>query len=68
MKPISGKRMCKILKARGWTFDRISGSHHVFVFGDPAVSLPVPVHGNRDLTPGTQKSIMRQAKLTDADL
>lgn len=28
----------------------------------------VPVHGNTDLKPGTQRSIMRDAGLTDADL
>jgi predicted RNA binding protein YcfA (HicA-like mRNA interferase family) len=28
----------------------------------------VPVHGNQDLKPGTQRSIMRDAALTDADL
>jgi hypothetical protein len=28
----------------------------------------VPVHGNQDLKPGTQRAIMRDAGLTDADL
>jgi predicted RNA binding protein YcfA (HicA-like mRNA interferase family) len=27
----------------------------------------VPVHGNQDLKPGTQRSIMRDAGLTEAD-
>jgi predicted RNA binding protein YcfA (HicA-like mRNA interferase family) len=60
--------MCRVLEARGWTFDRTRGSHHVYVKGDPPVSIPVPVHGNRDLRTGTQRTIMRQAGLTDADL
>jgi predicted RNA binding protein YcfA (HicA-like mRNA interferase family) len=30
--------------------------------------VTVPVHANRDLRPRTQKGIMRQAGLTDADL
>ncbi len=68
MKPISGKRMCKILEARGWVFDRTKGSHWVYLRGNPAVSISVPVHGNRDLATGTQRGIMRQAGLTDADL
>jgi predicted RNA binding protein YcfA (HicA-like mRNA interferase family) len=68
VKPVSGKRMCKILEARGWTFGRTKGSHFIYERGDPVESVPVPVHGNRDLKPGTQRTIMRQAGLTDADL
>lgn len=60
--------MCKILEARGWTLDSTRGAHHVYVRGDPPVSLPVPVHGNRDLAKGTQRTIMRVANLTDDDL
>ena len=68
MKPVSGKRMCKILEAHGWVFDRTKGSHRIYQGGDPSVSIPVPVHGNHDLKPGTQRDIMFQAGLTDADL
>jgi predicted RNA binding protein YcfA (HicA-like mRNA interferase family) len=68
MKPISGKRMCKILESRGGTRDRIRGAHHIDRRPDWPLSLAVPVHGNRDLPPGTQKGIMRDAGLTEADL
>ena len=68
MKTVSGKRMCRVLERHGWVFSRINGSHHIY--RDPATGriLSVPVHGNQDLKPGTQKAIMRTAKLTDADL
>ena len=67
MKPISGKRMCQILARKDWVLDHINGSHHVFDRpGGP--SIPVPVHGNKELRLGTQKAIMRQAGLTEADL
>jgi predicted RNA binding protein YcfA (HicA-like mRNA interferase family) len=67
MKPVSGKRMCRILEDRGWTRVRVSGGHFIFARpGQPNVT--VPVHGNRDLKPKTQKGIMRDAGLTDADL
>ena len=68
MKPISGKRMCKIHEARGWVFDRTRGADNVYVRGKPPDSISVPVHGNRDLATGTQRSLMRDAGLTDADL
>jgi predicted RNA binding protein YcfA (HicA-like mRNA interferase family) len=40
------------------------------IYGKPGVSatIPVPDHGKKMLAPGTQKSIMRAAGLTEADL
>lgn len=68
MRPISGKRMCKILRERGWVHIRTSGSHRIHVHPDSTELIPVPVHGNQDIPTGTQHKIMRQAGLTDADL
>jgi predicted RNA binding protein YcfA (HicA-like mRNA interferase family) len=31
MKTISGKEMCKLLEAKGWSLARVTGSHHIFV-------------------------------------
>ena len=68
VKIISGKRMCRVLEERGWTLARINGSHHVYRHTDTGRRTVVPVHGNLDLKPGTQRSIMRDAGLTDAGL
>jgi predicted RNA binding protein YcfA (HicA-like mRNA interferase family) len=67
MKPVSGKRMCRVLEKRGWQLDRVNGAHHIYVHPDGG-RVSVPVHGNTDLKPGTQRSIMRDTGLTDADL
>ncbi len=68
MKPVSGKRMGRLLEARGWQLDRIKGSHHVYRHPGTGRSVTVPVHGNADLKPGTQRNIMRDAGITVADL
>ena len=68
MKPVSGKRMCKILEQRGWIHVRTNDGHRIYGRPDSPVLIPVPVHANRDLPTGTQRAIMRQAGLTDADL
>lgn len=68
MKIVSGKRMCRILEARGWTLSRINGSHHIYSHAPTGRRTTVPVHGNDDLKPGTQRAIMRDAGLTDDDL
>ena len=68
MKPVSGKRLCKVLESQGWILLRINGSHHIYGRPDRPAIIPVPVHGNSDLPTGTQRALMRQAGLTDADL
>jgi predicted RNA binding protein YcfA (HicA-like mRNA interferase family) len=64
----SGKDVLRALRSAGFVIDRIVGSHHVMVFpGDLTRTVVVPVHGNRDLKPGTLRSIIRQAGLTVDD-
>ena len=45
MKAISGKRLCRLLQARGWRLARVRGSHHIFVKPGTNVRISVPVHG-----------------------
>lgn len=61
MDPVTGKEMVALLKREGWALDRVSGSHHKLVKGGQHVS--VPVHGNRELKPGTQHQILKEAGL-----
>jgi len=68
LKPVSGKRLRKLLEARGWVLARVKGSHHIFEKPGVTATVNVPVHGNKTLKPGTQKSIMNAAGLTDDDL
>ncbi len=55
MKPITGKRMCRLLEMRGWQLARINGSHHIYGKSNPNQRVTVPVHGSADLKPGTQR-------------
>ena len=68
MKVISGKRMCRVLEQRGWTLARINGAHHIYRHASTGRRTVVPVHGNQDLKPKTQRSIMRDGGLKDDDL
>jgi predicted RNA binding protein YcfA (HicA-like mRNA interferase family) len=62
---ISGKRAIQALQRAGFVVERIAGSHHVLVYpGDASRTVTVPLHGNRDLKPGTLRSIIRQAGFT----
>lgn len=69
MKPVSGKRFCKILEQHGWILKRTTKSSH-FIFVKPGLptTLSVPVHGNLDLKVGMQATLMKQAGLRESDL
>ena len=68
MKAVSGKHLCRAVERKGWSLDRISGSHHIYSKGKDDPSLSIPVHGSKDLRIGTQATLMKQAGLTEADL
>jgi len=57
---MTGKELLKILKENGWVLDRISGSHHIMV-KDTKRSIPVPLHGEKDIPKGLAMSILKQA-------
>jgi len=57
---MTGKDLIKIMKAEGWILDRISGSHHIMI-KEGERSIPVPVHGGKDIPIGLVKKILKQA-------
>ena len=62
-KDMTGKEIMKRLKQHGWVLDRIKGSHHIFIKGSK--TIPVPVHGNKDIPIGTVKNIFRLAAIEE---
>ena len=62
---VSGRLVIRALTNLGFVVDRVVGSHHVLVHpDDPTRTVTIPVHGNRDLKPGTLRGIIRQTGLT----
>ncbi|MBT3279423.1 MAG: type II toxin-antitoxin system HicA family toxin [Phycisphaerales bacterium] len=57
-----GRELIKIMKKHGWQQDRINGSHHIMV-KEGQRSIPVPVHGKRDIPKGLANAILKQAGL-----
>jgi predicted RNA binding protein YcfA (HicA-like mRNA interferase family) len=55
---VTGKEVIAMLKAAGWSLNRIQGSHPILTKDGQAV--PVPVHGSRDLGAGLLAAIQRQ--------
>lgn len=65
---LSPKSLVKLLNQRGWVLVRVNGSHHIFFNEDTRQTLPVPIHGNKDLKLGTYKSILKMADIDFAEV
>ena len=63
MKPISGKKLCRLLEEAGWSLQRVRGSHHIFNKSGERKIITVPVHGNKKVGPGLATRIAKDANL-----
>jgi predicted RNA binding protein YcfA (HicA-like mRNA interferase family) len=63
---ISACECIAALQRGGFVIDRQSGSHVTLIRAKPYGRVTVPNH-NKDLKPGTLRSIIRQAGLTVAE-
>lgn len=55
---MNGREVIRRLKAAGWEVNRVRGSHTILL--KDGLMVPVPVHGSRDIPPGTLAAIARQ--------
>ena len=64
----TGAEVVRALKRVGFVFDRQSGSHVILKDPTRGKIVSVPVHSGRDVTPGSMRSVLRQAGLTADEL
>lgn len=64
----SPKHLKRLLEARGWVLRRITGSHHIYFHPEQRKTIPVPVHGNRDVPVGTFYAILKRAGVEKDDV
>ena len=64
MRPITAKKLIKILTANGFILSRRKGSHIIFKHSDSNIIVPVPIHGKNNLIHiGTLMAIINQSKI-----
>jgi len=52
----------KFLKQHNFVLDHIEGSHHFYILLDnDSISVCVPFHGNKSISPRTMKGIISQS-------
>ena len=60
--PLKPREMEKIILADGWVFKSQEGSHRHYIHPNKPGKVTIPFHC-KDLTKGTEKSILKQAGL-----
>jgi predicted RNA binding protein YcfA (HicA-like mRNA interferase family) len=64
---LSGERLTKALRKRGFALVRVKGSHHFLRHADGRCTV-VPVHRGETIGPGLLAQILRDCDLTREDL
>ena len=64
LRVLSGREVCEILKAHGFSAVRQRGSHVVMQKPSGTTTITVPVPDHSELKIGTLSSIIRQSGLT----
>ena len=67
MKTKKVKAVIALLQANGWKHIRTRGDHAIFRKEGAPRSIPIPGKPNDDLAPGTLRSILKQAGLSESD-
>jgi predicted RNA binding protein YcfA (HicA-like mRNA interferase family) len=68
MKSVTGKRMAKLAEQKGWILARINGSHHIYTQEGRIERVVIPIHGNKSLKIGLQKSLMKTIPVSEHEL
>lgn len=61
---VSGEETVRALERAGFVFRRQTGGHKILRHPEMKITVPVPIHGGKDLRPGTLRGIIRDAGLT----
>ena len=64
---VSAREVVRALERAGFEFLRQRGSHSVLINRETRQTVPVPVHGSKDLPSGTLRRIIRDVGLTVED-
>jgi predicted RNA binding protein YcfA (HicA-like mRNA interferase family) len=68
MKPLSYRKIFKILEKNGFEISRQKGSHVIFKHREKNIIVPVPLHNkNKPLPIGTFLAIVKQSKIPKED-
>lgn len=65
---ISGKKLLKFLKSKGFVVLRQKGSHCFVASKDRSLSTVIPIHSNEDLSKGLLKKILSDLNINNLEI
>lgn len=68
MKAVTGNRMAKLAEEKGWLLARVNGSHYIYTMEGRVERVVIPIHGNKTLKIGLQKSLMKIIPVSEHEL
>jgi predicted RNA binding protein YcfA (HicA-like mRNA interferase family) len=60
---MTGKEVRTLLEKNGWVLWKIKSSHHHLIKVGTDIVIVVPIHGTKELRPGTLNTILKAAGL-----
>jgi len=64
---LTPQEIIRVLEKRGFTLDRVKGSHHIYYHPEAKRRVIVPLH-KKDLPKGTLFEILKQAGISKEEL
>ena len=64
---ISASRLIKFLEFKGYKFIRSRGTSHN-IYGNGYISVPVPIHGKKDIGEDLIRQILRETSINKNEL
>jgi predicted RNA binding protein YcfA (HicA-like mRNA interferase family) len=64
---IRAREVVRIAQSIGFVFDRQRGSHAVYYRASDGCRVVIPMHGSKDLKPGTLRAIINDMGVTIDD-
>jgi mRNA interferase HicA len=64
---LTSKELIKVLRRKGFTLERVKGSHQLWINTNSGKRATIPMH-NKDLPIGTFMAILRQAGIEKDEL
>lgn len=61
---VSARKLIRVLKKKGFSLDRVTGSHHIFINPGGKLTTTVPVHQGKDLGRGITLAILKDAEIS----
>ncbi len=68
MKAVTGNRLARLTESKGWKLARINGSHHIYIKEGRIERVVIPIHGNKTLKIGLQRSLMKMIPVSEDQL